>query len=181
MSVGFKTVPLYGRRRFSFRGTARAQYYSLATAVKRLCIQLLGPLPRLDYPNCPSGSLLERSRNHFSIYFQYIDYTCESKYAAACAPTRDCPTKSLTALRQTGRLRTTRVFHLACDAPTHTLEAGRSYEDPPRQGDRDEQSGDALYQLPACSHLPSSLPAREPMLLALLGRSKNAYMELHGW
>jgi hypothetical protein len=50
MSVGFKTVPLYGRRRFSFRGTARAQYYSLATAVKRLCIQLLGPLP---HPGCP--------------------------------------------------------------------------------------------------------------------------------
>ena len=114
----------------------------------------------MELSDCPFGSLLERSRNHFSIHIQCIDYTNKSQYDVACAPTQDYPTKSLTALRQTGRLRTTRIFHLARDAAAFTLEAGRSYEDPPRQGDRDEQSGDALQQLPACSHLPSFPPSK---------------------
>src|SRR6267142_6631236 len=60
----------------------------------------------------------------------------------------ECPGKR----EKSAELRQPRIFHLADEAPALALRAGRSNENPPRQGDRRQQRHDALHQLPPYAH-----------------------------
>lgn len=147
MSVGFKTVSLHAAAAVShFAASAGDQYYRVGAGVKRLCIQLLGPIAAKSRRFPLAAPLQERSRNYLKIQTYITDNALDILQV-------EC-------LKKRGNLRPPsarpRILHLARRAPSLALRARRRDEDPPAEEHRPDQRQHALQQLPTRVHSPSS-------------------------